>query len=131
MTRVTLESPRSDGAKRGNIGSGDASPCPECGVAPGRLLAVTAERDRLLRAVAMAEERANALLLSYPVPPDRQSPAGVPTQATVDRTPLRHRLVDLLNSEIKRTLGPAHRGAKRLGQAVLLWSSARKRRREP
>jgi hypothetical protein len=97
--------------------AGAKAACERCKGLEARIRALELERSDLLLALARERERANALFLAYPSPP--QAPSAQPAAPLVGKPPLRHRLVDALNDSLKRQFPGVHRAARDAGATLL------------
>jgi hypothetical protein len=86
------------------------TPCERCRQLEERAAMLQLERDELFLAVARERERANAILLEFPNPPQIVQVHA----AAAGPAPLRHRVVDRLNDSVKALLPFAHVAVKRL-----------------
>lgn len=83
--------------------------CERCKQLEARLAAVEMERDELSLALARERQRANAIFLQFPT-----QPTTVTVQVPVrEEAPLRHKVVDRLNDQVKKMLPFLHVAAKR------------------
>ena len=98
--------------------SGKAT-CGGCARLQAALTLALQQRDEALLALAQERERTQTIYAQWAEPPVAAGPARRPAGAPETPTPLRHRVVDRLNDEAKRRLGPLHRGVR----AVAAWLS--------
>lgn len=94
-----------------------AKNCPRCQALQAELAAAKSERDAALAKAAETLEALDAYRVSFATLGLKPDPAFAQGETSI---PLRYRLVDRANDELKRLMGPAHHA---LREAVDVWKA--------
>ena len=98
--------------------SGQAG-CVGCARLQAALTLALQQRDEALLALAKERERGQAIYAQWAEPQVAAGPARTAAGAPPAPTQLRYRVVDRLNEEAKRRLGPLHRRARAVAEWLL------------